>query len=61
MNKQRLEKHVKLCLKNLKDVRVKCCATCPFEEEITAYKADFKDLFIDKRRHFGIHDDYASY
>ena len=34
MNKERLEKHIKLCRRNLRSTRVKCCTTCPFKEEI---------------------------
>ena len=45
----RMAKHIKLCRKNLKSKRVKCCATCPFEEFIVAYDADLRWWFDVKR------------
>jgi len=50
MDKEKLHKHIKkLCRKNLKDVRVKCCAECAFEEIICKYFPELKELFIEKR------------
>jgi hypothetical protein len=49
MDLEKLENHVKLCKKNLKSGRVKCCATCPFEGEIVSVYPDLKILFEDKR------------
>jgi hypothetical protein len=48
MNKEKLSSHIKLCLKNLKSYRVKCCANCPFKEEILSVYPDMKDLFESK-------------
>jgi hypothetical protein len=50
MNKMKLANHVKLCKKNLKSDRVKCCAECPFEEEITREYPELKCLFELKRK-----------
>ena len=50
MNKEKLNKHIKLCKKNLKDKRIKCCANCPFEEEILSIFPELKDLFENKRK-----------
>ena len=47
---RRLATHVKLCRKNLKSNRVKCCATCPFEDFIVSSYPDTIDLFKDKRK-----------
>lgn len=49
MNTTKLKEHIKLCKKNLKNKRVKCCANCPFEEEITDCFPELKVLFIEKR------------
>ncbi len=50
MDKEKLNKHVsKLCRKNLKDVRVKCCAECPFEDIIVKEFPDLKNFFEIKR------------
>lgn len=46
---RRLHKHVKLCRKNLKDSRTKCCAACPFEEEIRHHYPELGALFDAKR------------
>jgi hypothetical protein len=48
--KRRLANHVKLCRKNLKSNRVKCCATCPFEDFIVASYPDTEVLFKAKRK-----------
>lgn len=50
MDKIKLAKHVKLCRKNLKSARVKCCASCPFEEEIAENYPELKELFGKKRK-----------
>jgi hypothetical protein len=50
MNKNKLSRHIKLCLKNLRSNRTKCCANCPFEEEILSVYPDMKELFEDKRK-----------
>jgi len=50
MNKTKLSNHVKLCRKNLRSDRVKCCADCPFEEEITREYPELKMLFELKRK-----------
>jgi len=50
MNKKKLSTHIKLCLRNLRDDRTKCCANCPFEEEIVSVYPDMKDLFESKRK-----------
>jgi len=50
MNKKKLSHHVKLCLRNLRDKRTKCCANCPFEEEILSIYPDMKELFEEKRK-----------
>jgi hypothetical protein len=49
MDKKKLSKHILLCRKNLKSNRVKCCITCPFEEEIVDEYPEMKELFIRKR------------
>lgn len=50
MDEERLKKHIKLCRRNLKSSRVKCCATCPFEEEIVAHYPKLQEAFDNKRR-----------
>jgi len=50
MDKKKLNKHIKkLCIKNLRSDRVKCCAECPFEEIICQESTELKELFIEKR------------
>ena len=49
MDVEKLKNHVKLCRKNLKSNRVKCCATCPFENEIISIYPELKELFKKKR------------
>lgn len=39
----KMKKHIKLCKRNLKSDRVKCCATCPFEDMIIS-----EDKFLSK-------------
>lgn len=56
MDKARLAKHVKLCWRNLRSNRVKCCASCPFEEEITKEYAGADILFKAKRRQLGMEE-----
>jgi hypothetical protein len=50
MQQERLQKHVRLCRRNLTSRRVKCCATCPFEDEIVMVYPHLKKLFVAKRR-----------
>jgi hypothetical protein len=50
MDLKRLEKHIKLCVKNLKSRKVRCCAGCPFEKDILAHYPHLKGLFEAKRR-----------
>lgn len=57
MNKKKLSNHVKLCLKNLKNKRTKCCVNCPFEEEILSVYPDMKKLFDNKRKENESRDD----
>ena len=49
MNIERLKTHIKLCKKNLRSKRVKCCANCPFEEEIVGEYPELAVLFEQKR------------
>jgi hypothetical protein len=39
----------RLCKKNLKSNRVRCCEQCPFEEEIIKEYPELKRLFAEKR------------
>jgi len=50
MDRLKLTNHIKLCRRNLKSDRVKCCASCPFEEEILNVYPDLEVMFINKRR-----------
>lgn len=45
----KLEKHLKLCRRNLKSDRVKCCAECPFEKIIEGADVGLSILFDEKR------------
>lgn len=47
---ERLEKHLKLCARNLKSNRVKCCASCPWEDEIVAARPQWLRYFESKRK-----------
>ena len=49
MDRDKLKTHIKLCIRNLKSDRVKCCAGCPFEEEITKAYSDLSSMFNKKR------------
>ena len=49
MDKTKLETHIKLCKRNLTSNKVKCCALCPFEEEILSVYPELKKFFIRKR------------
>lgn len=52
MDGRLLDDHVKkLCMKNLADDRVSCCAICPFEEEIIKYFPSLVPSFNRKRDH----------
>jgi hypothetical protein len=44
-----MKNHLKLCKKNLKDKRVKCCLECPFEDEIVKFDPQMEQLFLEKR------------
>jgi hypothetical protein len=46
----KLETHIRLCKRNLRTVRVKCCASCPFEEIIVRHYPEVRELFEQKRR-----------
>lgn len=48
--KSRLYQHIRLCRSNLHSSRVKCCATCPFEELIVAEYPDLTGMFRAKRK-----------
>ena len=51
MYADRLHAHVKsLCERNLRSDRVKCCAQCPFEDEIVAAYPHLAGYFRRKRR-----------
>lgn len=50
MDIKKLRVHIKLCKRNLKSDRIKCCATCPFEEEITQVFPELKKEFKQKRK-----------
>ena len=52
MNRDKLKIHIKLCRKNLKSRRVRCCKDCPFEEEILNEYPELKPLFDKKRLDF---------
>ena len=49
MDIERLKKHIRLCKRNLHNRRVKCCATCPFEEEILEHYPELWNDFVGKR------------
>jgi hypothetical protein len=50
MNPDKLKEHIKLCRRNLKSKRVKCCAQCPFEDEITGMYPELRAMFEAKRK-----------
>lgn len=50
MDRVKLGKHVKLCVKNLKSGMVKCCGECPFEEEILSVYPELEELFVRKKK-----------
>ena len=49
MIQELLVNHLKLCRKNLKSNRVKCCTECPFEDEIVEVAPTMAKLFEAKR------------
>lgn len=49
MNIKKLKNHVKLCTRNLRSTRVRCCAECPFEAEILSVYPSMWTLFAHKR------------
>ena len=51
-----LQDHIKLCKKNLRSKRVKCCASCPFEEFIIDKSPGMAVMFEDKRRQLNVQD-----
>lgn len=52
---ERLEKHLKLCKRNLRSNRVKCCAFCPWEDEIVAARPAWAHHFEEKRKWINTH------
>lgn len=52
MNNDKLKKHIKLCIRNLKSDKIKCCANCPFEEEILNEYPELKEKFIIKKERY---------
>jgi len=51
MDKGKLRKHVEsLCMRNLKYSKIKCCANCPFEDEICREYPELREKFEAKRR-----------
>jgi len=51
MDEKKLAKHIRLCKQNLNSLRVRCCAECPFEEEIVQRYPEYKERFEAKRRY----------
>lgn len=50
MIEERLDEHVEgLCKRNLRSKRVKCCAKCPFEDDIVERYPDLQEQFDAKR------------
>jgi hypothetical protein len=49
MDIQKLKQHIKLCVKNLKSNRVKCCGNCPFEDDILRVYPSLWTAFARKR------------
>lgn len=49
MDAEKLSKHVRLCRRNLRSRRVRCCATCPFEDEIVKHYPELAEQFRIKR------------
>jgi len=50
MDKEKLKIHVKLCRRNLKNIKIKCCASCPFEDEMVAEYPELAEEFTKKRK-----------
>ena len=50
MDVDRLKKHIKVCLRNMRNPRVFLCAQCPFEDEITIVYPKMKAQFEAKRK-----------
>jgi len=44
-----LKNHIKLCKTNLKRDNIKCCLSCPFEEEIVKEYPEMADMFHSAR------------
>lgn len=50
MDNTKLDRHIrKLCIRNIRSDRVKCCAECPFEDIIVEHRPDLAVLFEQKR------------
>jgi hypothetical protein len=45
----KLATHIKLCRRNLKSDRVKCCGSCPFEDIIVSFDPELHPLFVAKK------------
>jgi hypothetical protein len=51
MDIDKLGRHVdRLCIKNLRQTKIRFCADCPFEDEICSEYPELKEKFIAKRR-----------
>lgn len=57
VDKEKLDRHLKLCRRNLKSDRVVCCGSCPFEKIIVGNDAGLAPLFDAKREIRGIKND----
>ena len=44
-HKRRLDIQAKLCRRNLKSSRVKCCSTCPWRDELIKIYPEMEELF----------------
>lgn len=49
MDSKKLKQHITICIRGLKSKRNRCCANCPFEEEILAEYPELKDKFEQHR------------
>ncbi len=45
INLEYLENHIKLCKRNMNNLKIKCCKTCPFENIIIYYYPEMKVYF----------------
>jgi hypothetical protein len=46
----KMDRHLKLCRRNLKSDRVVCCGACPFERIIVGFDVSLAPLFEAKRK-----------